>query len=196
MPIPTFTIDGVLPPYVGPAGPGGTAEDMSPYAVTALEVAITLGSSDQRKTILRGWLRHRAALRRAGFNRGFQWLGGSFVENKEPKDLDVVAFLYRPAGIQNREEMANLLRANLNLFGRNQVKATFTLDFFAADLDGSTEMLVNLTRYWLGLFSHRRGDDLWKGMLQVRLEDAADDTAALAALGPEPTLPSSAPLEE
>jgi hypothetical protein len=43
-----------------------------------------------------------------------------------------------------------------------------------------------MTRYWFGLFSHRRSDGIWKGMLQVRLEDVADDAAAIAALGPDP----------
>ena len=48
MPIPAFTIDGVLPPYVGPDGPGGAAEDLSPYAVTAMEVVTTLGLTRER----------------------------------------------------------------------------------------------------------------------------------------------------
>jgi hypothetical protein len=61
---------------------------MSPYVVTAFEVVTTLGSSDDRKSILRGWLRHREALRGIGFNRGFQWLDGSFVENKIPHKRD------------------------------------------------------------------------------------------------------------
>lgn len=84
MPIPAFTIDGVLPPFVGPDGPGGNLEDMSPYAVTAIEVITTLGGSDEREAILRGWLRHREALRASGFVRGFQWLDGSFVEDTPP----------------------------------------------------------------------------------------------------------------
>lgn len=182
MPIPSFTIDGILPPYVGPNGPGGASEDLSPYVVTAVEVAATLGRTNERREILRKWLQHRAALRAIGFDRGFQWLDGSFVEQKEPRDLDVVTFVNRPPGIQDATTLFGLMRANLNLFGRTQVKAAFSLDFFAVDLDGSPEALVNLTRYWLGLFSHRRGDDLWKGMLQVRMEDEDDDTAALATL--------------
>jgi hypothetical protein len=112
MPIPAYTIDGVLPPYVGPAGPGGAAEDMSPYVMTAIEVAATFATTDERKAILRGWLRHRAALRAVGFDRGFQWLDGSFVENKNPRDLDVVTFLYRPPG-HGGGDLAKLLRANL-----------------------------------------------------------------------------------
>lgn len=185
MPIPPFTIDGVLPPYVGPDGPGGAAEDMSPYSATALEVVATLGVSAQRKAILLGWLRHRAALRAVGFERGFQWLDGSFVESKEPRDLDVVSFLYRPPGIVDPSQLLMVMRTNGNLFVRNLVKAEVRLDAFPVDLDGSPEALVSSARYFLGLFSHRRGDDVWKGVLQVRLEDAADDTAALEALGVE-----------
>jgi hypothetical protein len=191
MPIPAFTIDGLLPPYVGPDGPGGAAEDMSPYLVTALEVVTSFASSDERRSILRGWLRHRADLRLAGFARGFQWLDGSFVEDKAPRDLDVVTFLYRPPAIRDGNELVRLMGAHLNVFGRPQVKASYKLDFFPADLGGSAEGLVGLTRYFLGLFSHRRGDDVWKGMLQVRLENVADDAAAIALLGPEPAGPGA-----
>ena len=184
MPIPAFTIDGVLPPYVGPDGPGGAAEDMSPYVATAFEIVSTLASSNERRHILRGWLRHRSDLRAIGFERGFQWLDGSFVEDKQPRDLDVVSFLYRPPGIRDPQQLLLVMRANGTLFVRNLVKAGYSLDAFPVDLDGSSEALVSSARYFLGLFSHRRGDDVWKGMLQVRLEDMADDAAALAALGP------------
>jgi hypothetical protein len=184
MPIPGFTIDGILPPYVGRNGPGGAPEDLSPYVTTAAEVVATLGTTEERRAILRGWLRHRAALRGIGFDRSFQWLDGSFVEDKDPRDLDVVSFTYRPPTVADAGQIALLMRANLNLFARPQVKADFQLDFFPVDLDGSPEGLVSTTRYFLGLFSHRRGDGLWKGMLQVRLEDEGDDRAALAALEP------------
>jgi hypothetical protein len=164
---------------------------MSPYVVTATELVATLATTDKRKVILRRWLQHRAALRALGFDRGFQWIDGSFVENKEPQDVDVVAFLYRPPGIVNAGALARLIRANLNLFLRTQVKATYKVDFFSMDLQGSPELLVSMTRYLFGLFSHRRSDGIWKGMLQVRLEDVADDAAAVTALGPEPTGPGT-----
>ena len=186
MPIPSFNINGVLPPYVGPDGPGGAAEDMSPYVTTGVEVVSTLASTNERRDILRGWLKYRADLRAIGFERGFQWLDGSFVEDKQPRDLDVVSFLYRPPGIHNPQQLLMVMRANGNLFVRNLVKVGYSLDAFPVDLDGSPEALVSSARYFLSLFSHRRVDDVWKGMLQVRLEDTADDAAALAALGPAP----------
>jgi hypothetical protein len=169
MPIPAFSIDGVLPPYVGSGGPGGAPQDMTPYVVTAVEVVLTLGTSPKRRTILAHWLDHRAALRGLGFQRGFQWLDGSFVEEKEPNDLDIVTFLFRPATVLGHADLGGLIGANAHLFDRPQVKTSYMLDAFFIDLDASPEGIVNVSRYWLGLFSHRRADGLWKGMLQVRL---------------------------
>jgi hypothetical protein len=182
MPIPSFSIDGVLPPYIGPSGPGGRAEDMSPYVVSALEVVSTFGDSNERAKILDGWLRHRAQLRSLGFQRGFQWLNGSFVENKEPRDLDVVTFLSRPAMV-TAERFSIVLQANRALFDPVQLKQSYLLHAFFVDLSGSPETIVNVSRYYFSLFSHRREDELWKGMLQVSLDNPADDEAARAALG-------------
>ena len=111
MPIPSFTIDGILPPYVGANGPGGRAEDMSPYFVTALEVVSSLGGTDNSRTILNHWLRHRAELRALGFQRGFQWLDGSFVEEKEPNDLDVVTFIRRPSATADLTGLTTLIKS-------------------------------------------------------------------------------------
>jgi len=139
---------------------------------------------------LRRWLDHRAALRAAGLARGFQWLDGSFVETKEPKDLDTVIFTYRPLHAVGNDAIWNaLVLANLDLLERGQVMQAFRLDALLIDLDsGNPEFMIDVTRYYVGLFSHRRGDDLWKGMLKVRLEDVADDAAALAILEAAPAV--------
>jgi hypothetical protein len=155
---------------------------MTPYLVNAVEIVSILGTSPKRKKILSKWLDHRSALRAIGFQRGFQWLDGSFVETKEPNDLDVVTFLHRPASAANPTALAALMNANAQIFDRAQAKANYMLDAFFVDLNGSPEAIVSFSRYLLGLFSHRRLDDLWKGMLQVRLEHVKDDAAAVALL--------------
>jgi hypothetical protein len=193
MPIPSFSIDGVLPPYIGPSGPAGRAEDMSPYVVSAFEVVSTFGGSIERAKILDGWLRHRAQLRSLGFQRGFQWLNGSFVENKEPRDLDVVTFLFRPPMVA-MGQLSALLQANRALFDPVQLKQSYLLHAFFIDLNGSPETIVNASRYYFGLFSHRREDELWKGMLQVSLDNPADDGAATAALGAATSAPAKGSL--
>ena len=188
MPIPDYTLDGVLPPFLGPNGPGGHPADMSPYDATALEVVTHFGSTTVRNTILRGWLDHRADLRAAGFLDGFQWLNGSFVEDKQPQDLDVVAFLYRPTGILDATSLQTFMKSNPHLFRRQNVRAKYQLDFIPVDLNGTAEFIVQMSRYYMGLFSHRRDDQLWKGMLQVRLDDPIGDQAAVAALAASSTL--------
>jgi hypothetical protein len=192
MPLPDFNIDGVLPPFVGPDGPGGSPEDLSPFQVSVLEVVHALSFSEGRKTILRGWLLHRKALRAIGFGDGFQWIDGSFVEKgKEPKDIDVVAFFRRPPNARTAAELLKHRQANLAIFSRAQVKSVFHVDFMPIDLQGTPEVLVDLTRYYTGLFSHRRENFLWKGMLQVPM-DGSDDQDALDFLGLEPTVSGAA----
>ncbi|HEX6376744.1 MAG TPA: hypothetical protein VFZ91_13610 [Allosphingosinicella sp.] len=135
---------------------------------------------------MRGWLAHRGALRALGFDRGFQWLDGSFVEDKVPRDLDIVTFTHRPAAAAHTIQLSQLFASNPEQLRRDRIRARYSLDAFFVDLNGSPETVVNASRYFLGLFSHRRGDDLWKGMLQVRMEDVQDDTAALALLNAPP----------
>jgi hypothetical protein len=180
-----FTIDGVLPPFTG-TGPGDDLSLMSPYDVDAMEVVIRFGTSVGRRRILNGWLDHRSALRGIGITNGFQWLDGSFLEEKEPKDLDIVCFFYLPDNVKTEEEQLSLWKENLALFERSAVKSAYFLDAFILDLKGSPEALVSLSRYYLQLFSHQRETFLWKGMIQVPLEDANDAGAREQLLVPLP----------
>ena len=179
--IPKFTLDGILPPFLG-STPAGPHSQMSPYEVTAFEVVEHFGSTENRKEILRKWLNHREALRSIGIAQGFQWLDGSFLEDKEPKDLDIVTFIHRPPTASDEVAWRAFLMTHETLFDRASVKAAFQLDAFSLDLNGNPELLVSVARYFLQLFSHQRSTQLWKGMLQVRMEDAQNDMDALQLL--------------
>lgn len=185
MSIPGFTIDGIIPPFTG-KGPGDDPSFMSPYEADALEVVLRFGTSEKRREILGKWLNHRAALRGIGFEMGFQWLDGSFLEEKEPNDLDIVSFVYAPANLTTEEELISFWNNNLGLLDRDQVKNNYSLDAFVLDLNGSPEALVSLSRYYLQLFSHQRESYLWKGMVQVPLVDANDTEARDQLLLPSP----------
>ncbi|NUP86357.1 MAG: hypothetical protein HUU30_11475 [Burkholderiaceae bacterium] len=144
-----------------------------------------MAGSRERCAILAGLFRYRAALRALGFTRGFQWLDGSFVEDVEaredrpPNDIDVVTFAHPPDGML-KEQVQQLLDDHPDLFDHDRCKAGFHCDTSIVNLTTSPEWLVTQTRYWYGLFSHRRGDALWKGMLQLPLE--SDDETATALL--------------
>jgi uncharacterized protein DUF6932 len=184
MTIPTFTIDGILPPFIG-TGPGDDPAFMSPYNADAIEVVTVFGTSGGRRQILSGWLNHRAALRSIGINRGFQWLDGSFLEEKEPRDLDIVSFFHFPENVKTEVEQLSLWTGNPSIFDHLVVKTTYSLDAFFIPLEGSPEALISLSRYYLQLFSHQRESFLWKGMIQVRLDETNDASASEQLLIPQ-----------
>jgi hypothetical protein len=182
MPIPSFTIDGVLPPFKGTSGPGGQMHDMSPYYSISSEIVQSLGTSIGRLDILEKWLQHRTDLAAIGISSGFQWIDGSFVEDKEPKDMDTVVFLNRPTTCPDVAAFNALVVQNMGLFDRAALAANYKLDAFFVYLGGNPAGIVGQTQYYLNLFSHRRGDYLWKGILRAELGTLADDVNALALL--------------
>ncbi len=92
--------------------------------------------------------------------------------------MDVVTFFRRPAAASTGALMGRLFASDPAIFSRALIKHTHHIDAFFVDLDATPEAVVDTTRYYLGLFSHRRVDLLWKGMLKVSLEDAGEDEVA------------------
>jgi len=183
--IPPFNSSGVLPPYL--AEPTSTS-GRSPYEATPTEVVARFAASASRRLILRGWLDYRAELRSAGFGEGYQWLDGSFVEDVErtrgrpPNDIDVVTFYRRPSGVPVDGSWERTLHREL--LDPRQTKANFKCDAYYVCLDGDApDVLIELTSYWFGLFSHRRDSGVWKGMVRVSLAAVDDDREARNILG-------------
>lgn len=176
--IPAFNHSHVLPPFLGHGHSSTTA---SPYDVNATELVARFGTSPERLVLLDGLFRYRAAWRDLGFSEGFQWLDGSFVEDVEqhmgrpPADVDVVTFAYPPNGMTPHEINA-MMQQHSELFDRRKCKDRFGCDSFLVRLNVHVRRLVRETTFWHGVFSHRRGDQLWKGLLQIPL--ASDDDEA------------------
>jgi hypothetical protein len=146
-----------------------------------LEVIRRFASSKERQTILRGLLKYRRALGRAGFTHGFQWLDGSFVENVEqlrerpPADLDVVTFVELGGPTNQRR----LLTLHPELFVPAQAKEQFHVDGYFVDLGTARgQELVRRITYWYSMWAHRRDDLRWKGFVEVALGSADEDEAA------------------
>lgn len=179
--IPAFTISGVLPPFLGPDATVGAL--MCPYETTLVKIASTLCNSDQRKEIFRGLLAYREKLSSIGFTSGFQWLSGSFMEDIEtsakrpPNDIDVVTFTTRPASIVTAADWQTFAAANPDELDPQRAKAKYKCDAYFVDVRFGPKYTVDQTRYWFGLFSHRR-DGVWKGMVQVPLPISTDDADA------------------
>ena len=180
--IPPWTADGVLPP-INVSQP--VSPERSPYVVSLTDYVLRFGDTAERRTILDGFLRYRAALHGAGVVQGFQWLDGSFLEHVEvtegraPNDVDVVTFYRLPPGLSQAQ-----LAAKAGAFLTHaSVKTTFRVDGYLVHLGMDTERLTRQSVYWYSVWSHRR-NQLWKGFVQVDLAPVEDAvaTATLASL--------------
>lgn len=168
--IPNWTPQGLIPP-VNLTQPTGA--DRSPYEVRLLDVVMRFATSPKRIQILQGYLNYRKALHDMGLQQGFQWLDGSFAENIElleqraPKDVDVVSFLQIPDNF-------NPTPAQDQVLDTSQAKAMFLVDAYIVELNLlPLNNLVKQSAYWYSMWSHKR-NQAWKGYLQVDLSPTED----------------------
>ena len=177
--IPPFDSRGLLPGFVGEVADTGNA----PFWTTMGEIARRFGATEERRSILRGLLAYRDALRAAGVVAAVQWINGSFVEDCEtvrgrpPRDIDVVTFGSFPAISELTPELQEL-------FNPARTKEKFRCDAYVVSVESDPRraaVLLDGAAYWHGLFGHTR-EQARKGFLAVSL-DAKDDADAAAVLG-------------
>ena len=190
MPIPAFDHNLVLPPH---AGNPSVPTDLSPYACTTVELCNQLGSTPERRTILKGFLSFRDRLRGHGLTNGYQWIDGSFIEdvekreNRAPGDIDVVTvywgydMAFQEALFAALPEFADPPLAKLN----------FHVDHYLFDAGFRPDVTVEWTRYWMQFFCHNR-QSVWKGILRVSLNTPDHDGLALQELNAAEAVESKA----
>lgn len=187
-PIPTINHSGVLPPFLPGTSPSSRGE-MAPYKTEFVELSYRFGNTPERREILLGLVAYRRELMSLGFSGGFQWVDGSFLENVEllrrrpPRDVDVVTFAYRPPSHQGTNEWNSLVGSRPDLFVPKEAKRTYSSDAYFVDLSRRASYVVSQTAYWFGLFSHQRDTLLWKGMLEIPIDDDANAIAFLTSGG-------------
>lgn len=177
--IPDWNSQGFLPPADPTALPPAIPPNdprRSPYPVSLMDLMMRFASTPDRWRVLHGFLAYRQALHALGLVSGFQWLDGSFVEDVEtleqraPRDIDVVSFVEVPA----RFAIGDVRPRVLN---HDTAKADFKVDAFFVELNRlGPEALVSWSAYWYSVWSHRR-NRVWKGFLQVQLGPDEDANA-------------------
>ena len=177
MPIPSFDYNHVLPPHLG--NPINLT-DLSPYHCSILEVCNHFGTSKERIEILKGLVTFRQKMTENGVIYGFQWLDGSFLENIEvsekrpPNDIDVVTFF----GGMTKVEQVNLACKFPEFASAVLAKQNFKVDHYPFDYSYCPDATVEMTRYWIQLFTHNR-NSIWKGILRIPINTLDDDQRAL-----------------
>lgn len=184
--IPDFGLGDVLPPFMG-GDVVGAYHPRSPYPSSMSELVQRFATSAERAAILRGLKQMRDTLRGVGFEQGFQWIDGSFVEaceivkSRPPGDVDVVSVLHRPQAHQDPVAWGNFVALHgAALLDADHCKATYSCDAYFIDLDIFPREISEQSAYWFGLFSHQRDTFRWKGLVQVDLQ--SDDDAAMRVL--------------
>jgi hypothetical protein len=191
LPLPSFDMRGLLPPFVGS---DAVTVDRSPYWTTMPELVAAMGTTPHRRQLLRNLITYRGLLAGEGYIGGIQFVDGSFVENVEintnrpPSDLDVFSVLNVPP--KYIPDMAAWQTVGLpfwqrEVIDRDRNKLRFSLDTYAVlfeELQTRPMNLIGYIIYWYSLFSHQRGTLAWKGFAGLAL-DPAGDQAALSALG-------------
>jgi len=174
--IPAWNGNGVLPPVRSTQL--GSSSDRSPYLVDLSDFIFRFATSPERKKILDGLLRFRAELHQIGIVTGFQWLDGSFLEqievleNRPPRDLDVVNFLDL-----TKMDQSALVQQHQALFDNKQVKEVYALDTYLVQIGGALDADSALRiSYWYSMWSHRR-DGQWKGFVHLDLNPEQDAVA-------------------
>jgi uncharacterized protein DUF6932 len=168
----------VLPPFIGsdPTGAG------SPYWTTAEEIGQRFAHNSARKIVFHGFLKYRQALRGVGVYEAFQWVNGSFIEdvermqNRSPRDVDVVTFGRVPIDPRDVTAKKQFALAHQDLFDPKVAQKQYLCDAYFVDLSLDARQLIERSKYWSDLFSHRRATYLWKGMVALPLN--TDDVAA------------------
>ena len=174
--IPDFNHSGVLPPFL-PGQDPTASHAVAPYKVSLIDFVEKFCTSAKRHEILTGFIEYRITLKQIGIDNGFQWVDGSFVENventkgRDPSDLDLITFAHRPTPYINNSDWQNFINANLGLFSPAAVKNSYHCDAYYIDLNLPSVTIVNRTSYWFGLFSHQRDTFLWKGMLEINMQE-------------------------
>lgn len=176
MSIPPWTGSGILPP-IRPGEPG-ISSVRSPYQVSLVSVVERFATTPERIRILDGLLRYRHDLSDIGIREGFQWLGGSFMEdverteNRPPNDLDVVNFLDLNGAAQDV-----IAKSHPDLFRNDLAKSHYILDVYTHVLMAPmTNHDVKRVAYWYSMWAHQRSG-VWKGFLQIDIDPAQDADA-------------------
>lgn len=178
--IPNWNSIGVIPP-IDEQQP--TSAERSPYLVSLTDFVRRFGNTQERISVLNGFLRYREALHSVGLVSGFQWLDGSFLEHVEllesrhPNDIDVVTFFELPIGktqLDLHSQSPNLFPATRS--AQQSLKSTYHVDAYLEYLGKAPDRLVRQSSYWYSMWSHRRNQS-WKGYIQIDLSPIEDSTA-------------------
>lgn len=182
MPIPDFDHNNVLPPFIN--GSPGTAANHSPYVCSILEFCEKFATTEIRINLLINFIKFRIKIHESEITSGFQWVDGSFLEDKEkilkkgPDDIDVATF-FEVTSPNTRNKIESEFPEFIQ---RELAKNNYKIDHLLIHIPALPPYhLIRSTNFISKLFSYsRRG--VYKGMVEIHLNSISEDMVALEYL--------------
>lgn len=179
MPIPDFDHNNVLPPFIN--GSPGNAANHSPYVCSILEFCEKFATTEIRIDLLTNFIKFRIKIHESEITSGFQWVDGSFLEDKEkilgedPSDIDVATFFQ----VTSPNTVDKINSDFPEFFQRKLAKNKYKLDHLLIHVPAlNPYQLIRNTNFISKLFSYsRRG--VYKGMVEIHLNSIHEDRLAL-----------------
>ena len=178
MSIPPFDHNNVLPPYFGEETNRNT---WSPYHCTIFDFCQRFNTSATRSELLLKLIDFRLGIVKNGLQNGFQWIGGSFVTNKEaidtrapnPSDIDLVTLFYG-----TDETFFNTFDLVFPSFADAALaKNKFNLDHYFIPIDYLGTDAIDDILYWVQFFTTSKLG-VRKGIIKLELNTPELDIKA------------------
>jgi hypothetical protein len=169
MSIPPFDHNNVLPAHNGEQT---SKIAWSPYPCTILEFCQRFNTSPLRQKLLLKLIDFRLGIDKNGLRSGFQWIGGSFVTNKEdidannpnPGDIDLITLFYgKDNTFFNNFDLAFPSFADAKL-----ARDLFHLDHYIVPIEYLGIDAIDDLTYWLQLFTTSKSG-VRKGIVKIEL---------------------------
>jgi hypothetical protein len=182
MPLPDFDHNHVLPPFINES-PGNPANH-SPYVCSINEFCEKFATTPTRIHLLKNFVKFRIKIHDSKITEGFQWVDGSFLENKEkaldqnPNDIDVATFFQ----VTSPDTEQKVKTDFPDFSHRKLAKDNYKLDHLLIHIPALNPYdLIRSTNFISKLFSYsRRG--VFKGLVEIHLNTIDEDIAALEYL--------------
>ncbi len=188
--LPPFDLNGVLPPRPGNEEFGSG----TPYRVSSSDLVARFAIAPDRCTALWGLLNYREALRDSGMCEGFQWIGGSLVEDthdigkRQNALAEVVTFYVTDASHDEELSWQSTIMLRTDLLDPNEAVTRYCCEGYFVALRlrrPDPEVLVRLAAYWSTRLSHR-ADGVWRGFVEIPLADDIEARALLERMTANP----------
>ncbi len=171
--LPDFDESGMLPPWAGDLT-DAKQRHVSPYNISMKTFRDKFAWDEKRKSVVDSLDLYLNDLNAVGVDISFIWIGGSFVERRPARDLDVIVFCYVHHEFENSDSMRAFADDRPELFDKESIKRAYGIDAGFVILSNPPERIIKLSIYWGRIFSSCRNNTRAKGYVEIAKQQSSE----------------------